>query len=451
MGQSTQTVDTTFDRAITPPRLPEFSGDRISEKDPLWEAPEDDSIQRPSMPEPEPDPSNLFGVFGEYPEYRMPQEIYDIMNEYNRAAQGIQGVISDTREGISGYWQGARRDMLDTRGRLRLAQEEARSGFGRAQTELSGVREDVLGRIESGYEDIYKDTKAGYGEALQSFTGRSEDALDLMRLRAFGDQPEYTMAAEQQAAQYASAERGVLERAGGGSSALGALSDFYAQQSAGAQGLAMQQAAQQRQDVGQLAQMQYGVGAQEAALRRDMVQGLAGVRSQGVGAYTGAAASLGGQMADLYSQQGQYMGNLGTQQAQYMGDYSMRLAQGQTQSDIALGQLGVSGYGQAAQMRALGLAGVAQGKDLEFERNQLAPYQAQTNWLLNEAARLDPTATQVDYWGDQIGMNYVQYMQGIAGINQANKDSWNSINVGLNTGINALGALTAGGYKLPGL
>ena len=177
------------------------------------------------------DASNLFD---ERPQYEIPPEVQQMLDEYQGQAGKIEGLYEGSRDEILGEARRARKESLG---------------------------------------------------ALQS---SQDEALDIFRGRAYGNMPGYQQSLDQYGAQMAGAVRNVRDRAGGGGAGLGALANVYAGQQQGINQLGIANAQYMGARQGELGDMVRQTGLDMSSTYRGLAQDYINANLQSTGALGGA-------------------------------------------------------------------------------------------------------------------------------------------------------------------
>lgn len=156
-------------------------------------------------------------------------------------------------------------DIFDKRAKYEIPEEvfqmleEYKTGAGKIEELYGKSREQILAEARRAQKDVLAETRR---------TG--EQALDIFRTRAYGGLPGERQMYEQLGASTAGAIRDVTQRGGGGGQ--GAIADIYGQQQAGIRGIGMQRAQYQAAGMEGLGQMVRQTGLDMSSAYRTMAQ-----------------------------------------------------------------------------------------------------------------------------------------------------------------------------------
>jgi hypothetical protein len=350
--------------------------------------------------------NNLFGVFGESPQYQIPQEVFDQLRLATTTAQaGMQGA------------EQIRQSTMDT---LRSGVEKATETVTGARDEALGLAREDVNRIrdiqQRSRDATLNQAYAGRKEMLAELQRGGDRALDIQRLQAFGGLPGERMTQEQLQANFAATQRAIKERAGGGSGALGAIAQGYGQQVQGQRQLAVDRAQYQAQGMANLAGGEFQQSQRMADAMRQSRLDIAG-----------AEMATAQNMSDAYLATSEYLTNMIGGYARDIADAQFAGANALSSMDYATGQNVINMGYKGASLVGQGLQNVAQQRQQQFAINQYEPYQAQRQFLLNELQRLDPWAVETQMYGDLLGQGYSQYMQGVSGQAQSYTNTGNAL------------------------
>ena len=156
--------------------------------------------------------------WGDRPQYEIPDEVQQMLDEYNKGAGKIEGLYETSRKEILSEARRARKESI---GALQESQDEA---------------------------------------------------LDIFRGRAYGNMPGYQQSLEQYGAQMAGAVRDVRDRAGGGGAGLGAIADVYSSQQQGINQLGIANAQYMGARQGELGEMVRQTGLDMSGAYRTLAQ-----------------------------------------------------------------------------------------------------------------------------------------------------------------------------------
>lgn len=345
-----------------------------------------------------------FGVFGESPQYEIPQAVFDQLNLYRETAiTGIKSAQAVRESTMGGLREGVEGSINEVRG----ARDEA---LGIAREDIDRIR-DIQGRSrDAALDQAY----AGRREMLAELQRGGDRALDIQRLQAFGGLPGERMTREQMQSNFAATQQAIKERAGGGSAALGAIAQGYTGQVAGERQLAVDRAQYQAQGMSNLAQGEFQQSGRMADAMRQSRLDIADTEM-----------ATANNMSDAYLATSEYYTGQVGGYARDIANAQFRGAQAVSSMDYATGQNVVDQMYRGAGMIGEGLQNVAGQQQQQFAINQYEPYGAQRQFLLNELQRLDPWGSEMQMYGDLMGQGYSQYMQGVSGQAQGNTNMGN--------------------------
>jgi len=173
-------------------------------------------------------------LFDERPQYEIPPEVQQMLDEYNTGAGKIEGLYETSRDEILGEARRARKESI---GALQQSQDEA---------------------------------------------------LDIFKGRAYGNMPGYQQSLEQYGQQMAGGVRSVRERAGSGGAGLGAVADIYSSQQQGINQLGIANAQYMGARQGELGDMVRQTGLDMSGAYRTLAQDYINANLQSTGQLGGA-------------------------------------------------------------------------------------------------------------------------------------------------------------------
>lgn len=348
---------------------------------------------------------NLFGIFAESPEYQIPDEMSQMLDVFRTAGGELKSEAFGARDYLRNMWQETGGDIVDE---LKSARDRA-LGIAREDSRyIRDLQERTARRQVAGAEGMRRDV-------LGTLRETGETARGLAQQRAYGQYAGTRVLGEQIGARRADLLQNISEAGYGGGAGLGAISNAA---------LADQQAIQQ-------------MSLNEAQYRTTGLENLQATEQALGGQYAQAQRATGLDVLETRRTAAQNLTGayLGTSQYQtgLMGDYArsltgtrMGLLEGEAQGELATQGMIQNAITRDAAFRAGGLGAMAAEKEKAYQYNQLQPYQRQTEFLINEARRLDPFSANMAMHGDFQGQGYMQYMQGTQGENYYNRQVTNS-------------------------
>jgi len=340
----------------------------------------------------------LMPFFGQQPQYNIPKEVYDLVAQYDQSAADMLRTARETQTGaLADITQGSERAL----GTLTEAQEE---GLGYARGEMRRV-EDITKR---GGKQALDELYAARKESLATLGEGGDTALDLMKLQAFGGLPGEALTREQMEASTQGMLSDIRERAGGSSSALGAIAGGYGSQMGMQRDLGVQRAQYQAEGIGNLAQgqldvskryaeAQYGAGYDIAAAKRTAANDLSAAISDSSKYYTDLQRGYAGDIAGTQYQTGVDLGQMRYQTGAGIGDAQYR----------------------GAEMRGRGLDTLIGQRGQEWLYNTYQPYAYQRDFITNMMQQVDPSAQEYDWGSGQVSQGWVEEMAARTGLSTA--------------------------------
>ena len=340
----------------------------------------------------------LLPFFGQQPQYDIPQEVFDLIADYDTAATDILQTARETQTGaLADIQQGSERAL----GTLTEARDE---GLGYARGEMKRIEDITRRGGRAALDELYASRK----ESLATLEKGGDTALDLMKLQAFGGLPGEALTREQMESSTQGMLSDIRERAGGSSSALGAIAGGYGQQMGLERDIGIQRAQYQAEGIGALAEgqldvskryaeAQYGAGYDIAAMKRQSANDLAAAISDTSKYYTDLQRGYAGDIAGKEYQTGVDLGQMRYQtganigQAQYMG----------------------------AELRGAGMGTLIGQREQEWLYNRYMPFKNQADFISNQIERADPSGMFYDYSTGQISQAWVEEMAARMGISEA--------------------------------
>lgn len=225
--------------------------------------------------------NNLFGVFAQGPQYKIPDEVRRMVDIYRQQGLNMVDAIQAANKAAMGTLTTAQeRDLAD----LQASRESVLGGLAEDREAMLGVQERY-GRIARGQARI-----GGAGMLRELEAGR-ERTRDIYAQGAYGRAPGMDMYRQQSEQDLAAAVRGIQETAGGGAAGLGALTDVYTRQQQTTRGLQaeregyrrdalMRLGAYESQAAGQMAQARRMASQDVISAERDYTAGLQDVYSR---------------------------------------------------------------------------------------------------------------------------------------------------------------------------
>ncbi len=340
----------------------------------------------------------LLPLFGQQPQYEIPQSVYDLIAEYDQSAADILRTAQETQTGALADIRTGSEQALGT---LRGARDES---LGYAKGEIGRIRDITKRGGKAALDELYASRK----ESLATLEKGGDTALDLMKLQAFGGLPGEALTREAMEASTQGMLSDIRERAGGSSSALGAIAGGYGQQMGLQRDLGAQRAQYQAQGISNLAQGQLDVSGRYAEAQYGAGQDIAEMKRTAANDLSAAIADTTKYYTDLQSGYARDIAGTELQTGVNMGE--MRL-----QTGANIGQAQYLG----AELKGAGLSTLIGQEQQEWMFNMYQPYQNQLNYFIEERGRIDPSSYMYDYNTGQISQSWAEKTAAQMGISTA--------------------------------
>lgn len=342
--------------------------------------------------------NNLFGVFAQGPQYKIPDEVRRMVDIYRQQGLNMVDAIQAANKAAMGTLTTAQeRDLAD----LQASRESVLGGLAEDREAMLGVQERY-GRIARGQARI-----GGAGMLRELEAGR-ERTRDIYAQGAYGRAPGMDMYRQQSEQDLAAAVRGIQETAGGGAAGLGALTDVYTRQQQTTRGLQAEREGYRRDALMRLGAYESQAAGQMAQARRMASQDVISAERD----YTAG-------LQDVYSRTGQMRAQYERATALDLANARSGYASSIAETQMRGGETLAGAYRQRAELEGAGLKEMGAARERQFLYNQYEPYVAQRDFMLSEFQRSDPFGYAMQFYGDLAGLGWSESMLGMQGRNQA--------------------------------